>query len=1168
MGSDALKDARCSSGEYARPGDPARIVARPSAVEDGMRKFGLTLSLLAFVLVITSFSSQALAQQVAVAQVSGRASDQTGAALPDATVRMTETDRGVVHSTTTDSEGTFTFPSLPLGAYKMEVSKSGFKTYIRTGIVLQVNDHVAINANLDVGSVSETVEVSAGSAMVQTETTSVSNVVDSQRMVDLPLNGRFATQLIYTMPATVSGATLQNDSTGSKSFFSSVTIAVAGGQTNGTNYLLDGGDNNDTFGSVNLPFPFPDALQEFSVETSTVSARNGLHPGGVVNAVTKSGTNTLHGTVFDFDRDGIFNAKPRGFTSAGSLRDGLRRNQFGGTIGGRIIKDKLFFFSGYQGTRLKSQANNLTAKTVTAAALAGDFSALTSAGCTGSTAKTLKAPFATVGGKPNQVSTSQFDAASLKLFSGGYIPVSSDPCAKITYSQPTINNEDQIVGRVDYAWSAKQSLFGRYLFDQYTSPPPFSINNLIYTGTPGNWERAQSFVLGDNYTLTPTLLNSAHFTFTRRRDNRGVDPRDINPTTLGVNIVPAIPNFLLMSITGYFGVGCGTCAPGHFNVNTLQFADDVDWIHGKHHFAIGGEYMHTQNNTLTGYNENGTITFGGSVSGDGLADFLLGNYSAWDQSRAQQVAYRQSMFSLYAQDTIRLMPRLTMIAGVRWEPSIQPYDYFHRGSSFNLADFQNNVHSSVYPTAPAGMLFYGDKGVPPGFTANHWGNFGPRVGITWDPFGNGKQVIRAGYGILYDSTMTWYSQRLTSNPPVVNEINVAAGCGTFSQPWLNYSIANGCVANSKTNQNPFPGGFTFFPGQAFWVNLKSNMRPTYMTPWNLVYENQFAGNWVASVSYIGSRTLHLPLSYDYNWSQNQPSVCAKFTGGCTVANETQRRLLALAQTSAAQNASLIGQLIQADDTGSSNYNGMVASVRHRFANNFTWLANYTWSHCLSTGDFNGDLRGVYYAQQNNPKADYGSCNFDIRHIFNSSAVVSSPVKGNAATRWLLGGWQLSPSFRATSGLPANVTLGTDTSLTGEGTGIDRPNLNPGVPLYLKTWTTLSNGTYAYQYFNPAAFSKPALGQFGNVARDFLRYPGAWTVDVSISRTFPIRERLKIEGRLDMFNAFNHWNPVQPGTNLNSSGFGQVTTAPSPSFVPTAATWNDPRVLQIAAKITF
>jgi Carboxypeptidase regulatory-like domain len=1125
------------------------------------------LSAVFCLLLLTLFPAVALGQQLAVAQLSGHAVDSTGAALPDATVRMIEVERGVVHTTQTNSEGIFVLPGLPVGPYRLEVAKVGFKTFVQNDLILQVNDHVTINPTLQPGQVSETIEVTTGTAMVQTESPAISNVVDSQRIVDLPLNGRYATQLIYTMGASVSGATLTNDSTGSKSFFSSVTIAVAGGQTNGTNFLLDGGDNNDSFGSVNLPFPFPDALQEFSVETNSLPARNGLHPGGVVNAVTKSGTNSFHGSLFDFYRDGKWNAKPRGFSPAGSAQDGLRRNQFGGTLGGRIIRDKLFFFSGYQGTRLKSVANNQTAKTVTQAVLNGDFSAMVGAGCvSGGKAKTLSGPFATVNGKPNQVNPTLFDPAALKLFSGNYVPISTDPCGKITYSLPTINNEDQVIGRIDFVASAKHNLFGRYFFDQYTSPPPFSPTNLILTQTPGNWERAQSFVLGDNITLSPRLLNSAHFTFNRRRDNRGVDARDINPSTLGVNMAPAIPNFLLLTVTNYFGVGCGTCAPGHFNVNTWQAADDVDWIRGTHHFAFGGEVIRTQNNTLTGYNENGTFTFGGAVSGDALADFLLGNWSNWDQSRAQQVAYRQTMLSLYAQDTIRMKNNLTIVAGLRWEPSLYPSDYFHRGSIFNLDAFNNNVHSTVYPGAPAGMLFFGDKGVPGAFTDNHFLNLAPRLGITWDPSGSGKQALRAGVGILYDSAMTWYSQRLTSNPPVVNEINITtAGCGTFSNPWMNYSIANGCVSNSKTNQNPFPGGFTFFPGGAAWVSLLPDMRPTYMTQWNLSYEREFGKSWVAALSYIGNKTTHLPLSYDYNSPSIAPNVCAKFTGGCATGNETQRRYLAQRATSAAQGASLIGTLYTATDTGHSNYNGMLASIRHPFSKSFTWLANYTYSHCLSTGDFNGDLRGTYFQIQNNPDADYASCNFDVRHIFNTSLVASTPYRGNGAMRYLLGGWQIAPSIRAASGLPANITEGSDISLTGENQ--DRPNLVPGVPLYVNKFGTTGT-TFFYQVFNPAAFTKPAPGTFGNVPRDFLRNPGQWTVDLALSKSFPIRESLKMEARAEAFNAFNHWNPVVPTANRSSSTFGQVTSAPSPSFVPQAASWNDPRVLQLALKVSF
>jgi len=1031
-----------------------------------------------------------------------------------------------------------------------------------------VDDHVTLNAVLVVGSLSETVEVKAAAALIQTENASVSNVVDSQRISELPLNGRYVTQLVL-----ISGASMSapgGDETGSKNFYSSVTISVAGGQANGTNYLLDGGDNNDTFSNVNLPFPFPDALQEFSVETSSLPARNGLHPGGVVNLVTKSGTNSFHGSAFEFYRDGAFNAAPHSFLTAsgGSVPDNLLRNQFGGVVGGKIIKDKLFFFAGYQGTRQHS-ASSASTHTATAAALAGDFTTLASPGCTGTTTgKTLKAPF--VG---NQVNPSSFDPVAVKLFSGGYVPISTDPCGLLKYVLPAIDNENQEIGRIDYVFSARHNLYGRYFIDDFQAPPPFDIHNLFLTQTPGNWERAQSLTIGDSYSISSSLVNSFHATASRRRDNRGVNPNDINPTTLGSNMYVAIPNFLLTSISGYFGLGCGTCAPGHFNVNSWTEADDLDWIRGRHHFAFGGLLIRTQNNTLTGFDENGTFTWNGTFTGDGLADFLVGKYSAFTQSRAQQVAYRSTIPSFYGQDTIRLGPKLTLTAGLRWEPTLWPSDLFRRGSIFDMNAFLQNQHSAVYANAPAGMLFFGDPGVPAAFTNNHLMNFAPRFGIAWDPSGNGKQSIRAGYGIFYDSAMVWYSQRLTSNPPVVNQIDNSSGCGTFSNPWLNYSNATGC-GSANSNQNPFPASGAIFPGGSFWVSFPPDMRPMYMQQWNLSWERQFFGNWAFSLSYLGNRSVHIPLSYDFNAPQVTAAACVAAPGGTcqgNAANETSRRFLTLIAggASAPQNPGEIGALDLAFDSGFSTYHALLASLNHRFGKGFSLNTNYTFSKCMSIGDFNGDLRGTYFQIQNNPRADYAVCNFNITHIFNATMVADSPFHGRGAMRWFLGGWQLAPGIRAQSGWPINVRTGTDTSATGEGN--DRPNIVPGQPLYINQWQpcNTTGTTQCYVVFNKAAFAAPAIGTFGNVGRDFLRSPGTFNIDMAITRIFPIREQKQIEFRFEAFNAINHFNPSIGGpgatAGINSSNFGRQSGASTPGFVPSAF---DPRILQFGFKLHF
>src|SRR5690242_6114365 len=324
---------------------------------------------------LTFIPLPAFSQAVANARVTGQVSDPTGAAVAGATVKMIETEKSVSHETKTDANGRYTLPNLPVGPYRLETSLSGFKTYTQTGIVLQVGDNPEINISLQVGEVSENVEVTAGATMVQAEQTSVSQVINQTNIVNMPLNGRQPTQLVLISGASV--VTGGGDMTGSKNYWSSTTISIGGGQGNGTNYLLDGGNNVDTMTNVNLPFPFPDALQEFSVDTNALPARNGSQPGGVVNIVTKSGTNQYHGDVFEFLRNGDVNA--RNFFAP--THDLLKRNQFGGTLGGKIIRDKLFFFGGYQGTRIRNVSPSTTAWVPTPAELNGDFSMAESPTC-------------------------------------------------------------------------------------------------------------------------------------------------------------------------------------------------------------------------------------------------------------------------------------------------------------------------------------------------------------------------------------------------------------------------------------------------------------------------------------------------------------------------------------------------------------------------------------------------------------------------------------------------------------------------------------------------------------------------------------------------------------------------------------------------------------------
>lgn len=1093
----------------------------------------------------------AFAQAVANAQITGQVTDSTGAAIVGATVKMIETEKGVSHDTITGTDGRYTLPNLPVGPYRLEVSMSGFKTYVQTGVVLQVGNSPEINVKLQVGEVSENIEVSAGAAMVQSETTSVSQVINQQSIVDIPLNGRQPTQLVLLSGAAV--VTPGGDMSGSKNYFSSTTISVGGGQGNGTNYLLDGGDNTDTMTNVNLPFPFPDALQEFSVDTNALPARNGTQPGGVVNIVTKSGTNSLHGDAFEFLRNGDLNAR----NYFAPTHDFLKRNQFGGTLGGRIIKDKLFFFGGYQGTKIRNVSQSSIAYVPTAAELAGNFAVAESPTCqSGGITRKIHLPgSATVISNPSDVFGAgvRYDPAALALVK--YLPTTSNPCGRLTYSTPIIQNEDQGVGRVDWIQSSKHTVFVRYFQTEYTSPAFYNPTNVLVTNSPGNNEAVYAATIGDTYTLTPTLLNSFHATFTRRTDYRGPNSQFFNAHALGINMTTYVPDDFRLSVSNPgFNVGCGTCSPAHLNVNTYQFADDIDWIHGKHHFGFGVDYIRTQNNLLTGYLQNGSFSFNGVSTGDSMLDFLTGTMSGFSQSLPQQPAPRMTIPALYIQDTFHATDHLTINAGVRWEPLLWPQDVHERGASFSMANFLSGVHSVVYPNAPAGALYYGDAGITKSFTHDRKLVFSPRLGFAYDPKGDGKQVLRVGGAIMYDDGNMYNAQRLASDPPFVNEIDLAtSNPGGFSNPWTtgyNYG-GNGT--------NPFPPSGAYFPLNALWIFLPQDLHPTTLYQWNASYQRQITANILASVSYLGNKTSHIYTGRELNPALYGPNICSQFTKGCSTSNTLQRKLFQQINPSQGQ---YYGNVDITDDGANANYNALLVSVQQRLSNGVTFLANYTWSHCLSEADYGGDITGPGFMNPNNLRQDYGNCNFDIRHIFNTSIVATSKVKGSSLWAHLLNNWQIAPVVRALSGPPMNVTSGVDASLTG--VNLDRPNLVPGVNPVNANWGP------GLQYLNPAAFTINAPGTYGDLGRNALRGPGSLQFDASLVRDFSFTERFRLEARAEAFNVINHTNFIAAATGTgipgistsgislsrSSSSFGQITSA------------GDPRILQFALKLLF
>jgi hypothetical protein len=1064
---------------------------------------------------------RAEAQAVAVAAVAGHVTDQSGQSIVAATVKMTEVDRAQLHNATTNSEGLYSLSNLPIGAYRLEVTAPGFKSYVQNGIVLQVGNSVTADVILQVGAVTDSVEVVANAAMVETRDNSLSQVIDQKRVVDLPLNGRNPTQLLLLTEgaSTAPGG----DLTGSKNIQGSNgsgTFAVAGGQANGNNYLLDGGDNNDPFSNVNLPIPFPDALQEFNVLTNALPAQYGLHPGAAVNYVTKSGGNSFHGDLFEFLRNGDLNARQDGTL----VRDSLKRSQFGGVIGGRIIKDKLFFFGGYQGTRQKSNPATTTSFVPTAAVLNGDFSAIDGAGCQ-KTPIQLKNPLTGAPYPGDQIPVSTFDPAALKIVKN-YVPLSSDPCGRLQYGIPANNPDDQWVGRVDYVLSAKHNMFGRYYMYDFTGETTFDGKNALTTTTPGNQDRSVTATFGDVYSFSPNSVNSFHLTFNRRRDDRGDAPNLFSPVSVGVNMFNLLPNFIQLGITNYFSIGCGTCAPGHFNTNTYQLSDDYTLIKGKHQFGFGVDVRKLQLNIINNQQSNGQFTFGGAYSGDNLADFMLGRVQTLNDGNPNPNTLRQTVFSAYAQDTYHVSQHITLNLGVRWEPSIPPYDEFGRGDQFSQSAFNAGYHSTVYPTAPAGLLFAGDAINTNGkyFAKDHYLATSPRVGIVWDPVGDGKTTIRSGFALMHDTTELFFPERLTTNPPYASSI--ALTNVSLSNPFTGYP-----------GGNPFPGA-AIFPVGGTYVSIPQNVRPTYMMQWNLSLQHQFGKDWLATVNYIGNKTTHVLGSYDVD-----PAVPT--IAGATASNTNSRRLLYLQNPAQGQ---YYGDIQVADDGGTAHYNGLVTSIQHRFAQHFTILSNFTWSHCTSDVDFTGELAGVLYQNPNNRAAEKGNCGFDRRLNFVNSIVATSPSIGSGLTKVLTSNWQLSPIFTAYTGQPFTVSdNGKDISLTGQ--LLDRPNV------VLPSQVIPAQQTQK-EWFNQAAFAIQPTGTYGNSGRFNLYGPGAWNMDVALTRTFRITERFHLEARGESFNIFNHGNWNLASSALGNALFGQVNS------------FTSPRIMQVALKLTY
>src|SRR5579871_6193190 len=513
----------------------------------------------------------------AVSQISGTVKDNSGAVMAGVQITATETDTDFKRTALSDDAGNYVLTNLPLGPYRLEASKMGFRSYVQTGIVLQVGTAPEIPITMGLGQVSESVQVEANVSQVETRSIGVGSVIETQRILDLPLNGRQPTDLI-----TLGGSSVQTGVSPGYGMRTGALISVAGSSIEGVQYNFDGAPHINTLDGSGVPLPFPDALQEFRVSTSAQDASNSGHSGATVNSVTKSGSNAFHGDLFEFLRN--YDANARDFFATGP--DGLKRNQFGGTVGGPIKKDKLFFFAGYQGTLVRSNPPTTVNTVATQDMLNGNFTAFASAACQG-TNKTLGAPFVN-----NQVPASLLNQQALNFLK--HVPVSTNPCGTIQYGIPNNNREHQILGRIDDQLSEKHQFFGRYFIANYNNPVLYNPANVLTANKTGVADQSQSFVLGDSYTFTPTVIASFHGTLNRTRGLRVV-PNYFSPTDLGVQLVSQIPGFMGISVgsgTGGFSLGGGATNPGYFNSTDFQLAEDVNVIRGSHQISFGVNYIH------------------------------------------------------------------------------------------------------------------------------------------------------------------------------------------------------------------------------------------------------------------------------------------------------------------------------------------------------------------------------------------------------------------------------------------------------------------------------------------------------------------------------------------------------------------------------------------------